>query len=144
MNVLEHKKIRDLNMAWVMRWKKAKLNILNEIEINMILSWLRVDRAIIFLMSHSIIELILAIKIVIILIRKIILLIFLFLREISNRKIKYTPAVTSVDEWTRAEIGVGADIASVSHEENGICALFENAAININLIMSLLVFLKKT
>lgn len=35
------------------------------------------------------------------------------------RIIKKIPAVTSVDEWTRAEIGVGADIAIGNHAENG-------------------------
>lgn len=29
------------------------------------------------------------------------------------------PAVTKVEEWTIAEIGVGADIAAGSHEESG-------------------------
>ena len=36
---------------------------------------------------------------------------------------RYTPAVTSVDEWTRALTGVGAAIAEGSQEENGIWAL---------------------
>lgn len=44
-----------------------------------------------------------------------------------------TPAVTNVDEWTKAEIGVGAAIAIGSHAEKGNCALFEEAA-NINKI----------
>lgn len=50
---------------------------------------------------------------------------------------KYTPAVTSVDEWTRAEIGVGAAIAAGNHAENGNCALFEIAAIIIIIIVNL-------
>lgn len=33
---------------------------------------------------------------------------------------RYTPAVTSVDECTRAETGVGAAIAAGSQEEKGI------------------------
>lgn len=45
------------------------------------------------------------------------------------RNIKKTPAVTNVDEWTRAEIGVGAAIAIGSQAEKGNCALFEQAAI---------------
>lgn len=49
------------------------------------------------------------------------------------RSIKNTPAVTKVDEWTRAEIGVGAAIAIGSQAEKGNCALFEQAAI-INII----------
>lgn len=39
-----------------------------------------------------------------------------------------TPAVTKVEEWTKAEIGVGAAIAIGSQAENGNCALFEQAA----------------
>jgi hypothetical protein len=35
-----------------------------------------------------------------------------------------TPAVTRVDECTRADTGVGAAIAAGNHLENGICALF--------------------
>lgn len=40
------------------------------------------------------------------------------------------PAVTSVEEWTRADTGVGAAIAAGSQLENGICALFVIAAID--------------
>lgn len=36
--------------------------------------------------------------------------------------------MTNVDEWTRAEIGVGAAMAIGSHAENGNWALFEHAA----------------
>lgn len=46
-----------------------------------------------------------------------------------NRNIRKTPAVTNVDEWTRAEIGVGAAIAIGNHAEKGNCALFEHLAI---------------
>lgn len=46
----------------------------------------------------------------------------------NNRIIKYTPAVTKVDEWTSAEIGVGAAIAIGNQAENGNWALFEHAA----------------
>jgi hypothetical protein len=38
------------------------------------------------------------------------------------KKIKI-PAVTRVDEWTIAEIGVGADIAAGSQDEKGNWAL---------------------
>lgn len=41
---------------------------------------------------------------------------------------KNTPAVTRVDECTRADTGVGAAIAAGSHLENGICALLVIAA----------------
>lgn len=46
-----------------------------------------------------------------------------------NRSNKNTPAVTNVEEWTKAEIGVGAAIAMGSQAENGNCALFEQPAI---------------
>jgi hypothetical protein len=44
------------------------------------------------------------------------------------------PAVTRVEEWTRAEIGVGAAIAAGNHVENGICALFVNIAITMMIV----------
>lgn len=34
------------------------------------------------------------------------------------------PEVTRVEEWTKAEIGVGAAIANGNHGENGKIALF--------------------
>jgi hypothetical protein len=44
--------------------------------------------------------------------------------HVKNRiKIKI-PAVTSVEEWTNADTGVGAAIALGNHDEKGICALF--------------------
>lgn len=49
----------------------------------------------------------------------------------------YTPAVTKVEECTKAEIGVGAAIAAGSQAENGNCALLEIAAI-INKIIDIL------
>lgn len=36
--------------------------------------------------------------------------------------------MTSVEEWTRADTGVGAAIAAGNHLENGICALLVIAA----------------
>jgi uncharacterized membrane protein len=45
---------------------------------------------------------------------------------------KIIPAVTSVDEWTKAETGVGAAIALGSHEVNGNCADLVLAAITRN------------
>ena len=42
------------------------------------------------------------------------------------------PAVTSVEEWTNEETGVGAAMASGNHEENGIWALFVIPPINRN------------
>lgn len=42
--------------------------------------------------------------------------------------IKNTPAVTSVEEWTKALTGVGAAIAAGNQLEKGICALLVIAA----------------
>lgn len=56
-----------------------------------------------------------------------------------------TPAVTKVDECTKAEIGVGAAIAMGNHAEKGYWALFENLAITSNnkvIILNLLFILK--
>lgn len=50
-------------------------------------------------------------------------------RNSLNRTNKYTPAVTSVDECTREETGVGAAIAAGSHAEKGTWALLVIAAI---------------
>lgn len=44
---------------------------------------------------------------------------------------KYTPAVTRVEEWTKAETGVGAAIAMGSQGENGNCALLVIPAIKV-------------
>ena len=50
----------------------------------------------------------------------------------SCRIIKYTPAVTRVEEWTKEDTGVGAAIAAGSQAEKGIWALFVQAAIISN------------
>jgi len=57
--------------------------------------------------------------------------IVLFKNMLWKRISKKTPAVTNVDEWTRADTGVGAAIAAGSQAEKGICALFVMAAIII-------------
>lgn len=49
-----------------------------------------------------------------------------------NRIIKKTPAVTKVEEWTKAETGVGAAMAAGSQAEKGICALLVIALKIIN------------
>lgn len=99
--------------------------------------WLKVDNAIIFFISCSHIAAILAYTAVNDEIN---------IREWEHtgwlkfiiRRSIYTPAVTKVDEWTRAEIGVGADIAAGSQAEKGNWALFDIAAIiNITIIIKL-------
>ena len=39
------------------------------------------------------------------------------------RQMRYTPAVTIVAAWMRADTGVGPSMASVSQGKSGICAL---------------------
>ncbi len=46
-----------------------------------------------------------------------------------------------MDEWTRADTGVGAAIAAGNHLEKGIWALFVIAAIRIEIIIILDIFL---
>jgi len=46
-----------------------------------------------------------------------------------NRIKRNTPAVTRVEEWTKAETGVGAAIAAGNHAEKGTCALLVEAEI---------------
>ena len=94
-------------------------------------SCLKVDKAIIFFMSISIIAVIPAIIIVIIPINNNIYLIFISIIIKFIRINKYTPAVTSVEECTNAETGVGAAIAAGSQAENGIWALLVQAEIII-------------
>lgn len=52
----------------------------------------------------------------------------------DTRTRRYTPAVTRVDEWTRAETGVGAAMAAGSQAANGIWALLVVAAKVISVI----------
>ena len=48
------------------------------------------------------------------------------------RATRYTPAVTIVAAWIRAETGVGPSIASGSHVNRGSWALFPQAPMNRN------------
>lgn len=118
---------KALNSAWVNKWKNASLA--NPIAKILIIkpSWLKVDNAIIFFKSYSKLAPNPAINIVNPEINN--KKIFnQLLKDLLNRINKYTPAVTRVDEWTKAETGVGAAIAAGNQEENGICALFVIAA----------------
>lgn len=47
-------------------------------------------------------------------------------KNLEKRITKNTPAVTNVDEWTNAEIGVGAAIAAGNQFLNGNWALLVN------------------
>jgi hypothetical protein len=63
---------------------------------------------------------------------------------LSARTSKKIPAVTRVEEWTIAEIGVGADMAAGSHLESGNWALFLKAQITAkNKITHVLKFINK-
>lgn len=126
----EHKNNNDLNIAWVIKWKNLNFGKFND-KIKIIKpNCLSVDNAIIFLKSNSKIAFIPAINIVNIEIYIINIIIFVF-RILLNRIIKYTPAVTKVEEWTKDDTGVGAAIANGNHVANGTCALFVIAAIKI-------------
>ena len=116
-----------LNKAWVNKWKKA--NPANPKDMILIIkpNCLKVDKAMIFFKSNSKLAPIPAINIVNL--------------EINNKKVfkdipkeglkrinKYTPAVTNVEECTKADTGVGAAIAAGNQDEKGIWALLVIAA----------------
>ena len=111
-----------LNKAWQSKWKKQKKtnpwlkeNIIKP-------SWLSVEKAIIFLRSHSKLAHRPAISIVP---KEITNKIQLTLTKIFSKRSKIKiPAVTKVEEWTKEDTGVGADIAAGNQEEKGIWALF--------------------
>lgn len=90
---------------------------------------LRVDKAIIFFISISDIAINPAINIVTVAVRSKVLLNMGDLFKVGANRIKRkTPAVTRVEEWTKAETGVGAAIAAGNQAEKGIWALLVIAA----------------
>ena len=126
-----HIKSIALKKAWESKWKKDNIGFPIP-KINIIIpNCLSVDKAIIFFISISPIAVKPAIIIVIIPINNKIYLIFISIIIKFIRINKYTPAVTSVEEWTKAETGVGAAIAAGNHAENGIWALLVHAEIII-------------
>lgn len=86
-------------------------------------NWFKVEKATIFFRSVSKTDCNpLITKVVNLIQKKINRIIFVFIK--SNHWInKKIPAVTRVDEWTNAEIGVGAAIAKGNQDENGNWAL---------------------
>lgn len=58
------RKRRALKSAWVIRWKNAIRGVLRAILTIITPSWLRVERAMIFFMSHSVLALSPAISVV--------------------------------------------------------------------------------
>lgn len=123
----------DLNRAWMIRWVKARISEFIEIANIIIAICLRVDNAIIFFMSCSqLADILEYIAVDLEINSKIVIVKGWGMDRVRN--IRNTPAVTSVDEWTSAEIGVGAAIAIGNQAEKGNWALFEQAAVisNIN------------
>ena len=131
-------KSKALNNACVIKWKKANLGRPTD-KANIITpNWLKVDKAIIFFISHSVSAAIPAINIVKDAVKnKIVENIWKEARKEWKRINRNTPAVTKVEEWTKAETGVGAAIAAGNHLENGIWALLVIAAIKIEIIIKL-------
>lgn len=123
-----------LKIAWQTMWKNPHFNSIIEIQYIINPNCLKVDIAITFLKSISVHATNPDNKQVIneIFIKKKDSLIKFMGKK--NRNIKYTPAVTKVDEWTKDETGVGAAIAAGNHAENGICALLVMAVKMINII----------
>lgn len=121
---------RALNLACEIKWKKAIL-LLFILILNIIIpSCLRVDSAINFLRSGSIIAANPAITDVSSAVDKVSNINgSVSLIDEVTRIMRKIPAVTSVDEWTSAETGVGAAMAAGSHEENGAWALLVKDAI---------------
>ena len=104
---------RALNIAWTDMWKNAKFGIFSPKHVVIRPSCLNVDKAIIFFISFSYIALIPVIKVVRMphVIRISCIEIELWIIWLKRYIIKI-PAVTSVDECTRADTGVGAAIAA--------------------------------
>lgn len=121
----------DLNKACIIKWRKANSSLPSPKITNINPSWLSVDKAITFLRSVSKLATQPAASIVI---RPIVKAtegrVVIFIIGINRIMIK-TPAVTRVEECTKAETGVGAAIAAGSHAEKGIWALLVKELIRI-------------
>lgn len=123
-----HKNNSALKYAWDRRWKYASRGLCAPKTIIITPSWLKVDKAIIFFMSVSN-RAAMPAMVIVITPRKNKNLEYPEKTSILlNRIRRYTPAVTSVDEWTNADTGVGAAIAAGNQAEKGIWALFVQAA----------------
>lgn len=118
-----------MNRACVIRWKNAREGIFIARLYIIVPNWLRVESAIIFFISHSAIAANPAMQAVSEAEnRRINSRQGILFKTLKNRMRIKIPAVTRVDEWTRAETGVGAAIAAGSHLMNGNWALFVIAA----------------
>jgi len=121
-----------LAKACIITWKRQMIGIPIDKDININPSWLKVDKATIFLESVSIKAANLATKRVSIpknphkkILNK---------DECPKRIINQTPAVTKVELCTKDLTGVGAAIAAGNHLTNGHCALFVKVKMTIKLI----------
>lgn len=126
-----------LKAACVNKWKKARFSRPILIVLIITPSCLRVDSAIIFFRSYSRLAASPDITIVIDEKKRSRNLVLLS-NKCLTRIIRYTPAVTSVDECTNALTGVGAAMAAGNQAEKGIWALLVIAAIIKNITESLL------
>lgn len=120
-----------LKNAWESKWKYASTGAPAPIIIIITPNWLKVERAITFFISISNIAAQPAINIVSVPVTIRTVDAVVFTKKIFIRIKRYTPAVTKVEEWTKADTGVGAAIAAGSHAEKGIWALFVQAEITI-------------
>jgi len=117
-------KRRALKIACMIKWKNPNKGPTREQLVIINPKWLKVDRATTFFKSFSSRAISPAKSIVIIPLTNIIILIEgMFLKKLEKRITKNTPAVTSVDEWTKEEIGVGAAIAAGNQFLKGNWAL---------------------
>ena len=108
-----------MKAAWVFKCAKQRDRAPKPKEVTIRPNCLSVERAIIFFVSHSSEAAKPAIKVV---------KIPTFRSKVEirgqKRNNRYTPAVTKVEECTKAETGVGASMAAGSQLENGTCADF--------------------
>lgn len=125
-----HKNNNALNKAWVYKWKRDNWTMFIPKLIIMTPNCLSVDKAIIFFKSFSKFAAIPAISRVNTETNRIEgWNIWVFDKNGKKRIKRNTPAVTSVDECTSADTGVGAAIAAGSQAEKGIWALLVIPAI---------------
>jgi len=118
---------KALKIACIIRWKNPNRGPTKEQLVIINPKCLKVDKATTFFKSFSNKAITPAKIIVIIPLTNIIILIDgILLKNLENRITRNTPAVTSVDEWTKEEIGVGAAIAAGSQFLKGNWALLVN------------------
>ena len=127
----------DLNKACIIKCRNARFSLPSPRTVNISPSWLKVDRAITFfrsvskLATHPAAIMVITPAISNIGRRSVCLI------NGKNRITRKTPAVTKVDEWTKAETGVGAAMAAGSQAEKGSWALLVKELIIIKIKMSL-------